>query len=725
MAEQKVKLTDLPAATDTVDTAQLLINQNSTDQKLPVTHFLRAKNNLSELTNTTQARANLDVPSVDEVNEKLSGFFDGSLSFAVGGSLETRTDFIWDESTKSWYYWSGNLPKSVPAASSPESTGGVSLGAWQSVGDSRLRDDLAKEDGLRLIGECQDISTLRTIEPYYNKQRITLREHTNGTGMGGGQFRAVIPGDSYADNNGTIIKTTGGAAWIRINSEVVTPQMFGAIGNGVNNDTAAVQSAINSMAKVISYAGLSNVLVSAGSLTLQSGQEHRGEGATMTHNDDLMGRAILNGISKNNIYIHGFKFSGPNSETTAINSVSCNDVTVENNSTTNIGLFSCKPVKAPNPLITNDVSSTYALITDDTDYCHNIKVVKNTIKGDGTGVSGGPFKVAAVLMNYAKGFTVANNFITGHKEGIQWWGGDGLNAAEGASSLAADRKCYDGTIVGNIVYNTVGGIWGAMGTRVVVNGNTVVGCKDVCIDFESCVDSSATGNTAADAANGALTVIGLSGNITFADNICTGSGSNNFYVIGGVYYTGTVGGLMNVSFINNTFRSTAGNTQAFVKVENCAFVTFHGNRFENVRLDTGTFSTALSQSQKITDNEFIFTKGGSFSFTALTFGGLVSGKILASGNRIDQYSSSTGQFGMRCLFNKTGQQSVSALVSGNFVTGFGADLQVEATTPTSGKHFLNYQSNIFNTLGGTLSTTDIVTRGANNYNTAGAVVAYP
>ncbi|MCM7589859.1 hypothetical protein M8S10_13690 [Enterobacter chuandaensis] len=199
--------------------------------------------------------------------------------------------------------------------------------------------------------------------------------------------------------------------------------MFGAIGNGVNNDTDAVQSAINSMSRVISYAGLSNVLVSAGSITLQSGQEHRGEGATMSHNDDLMGRAILNGISKNNIYIHGFKFSGPNSETTAINAVSCNDVTVENNSTTNIGLFSCKPVKAPNPLISNDVSSTYALITDDADYCHNIKVVKNTIKGDGTGVLGGPFKVAAILMNYAKGFTVSNNFISGHKEGIQWWGG--------------------------------------------------------------------------------------------------------------------------------------------------------------------------------------------------------------------------------------------------------------------------------------------------------------
>ncbi|MGI1966252.1 hypothetical protein ACRRAR_22980 [Citrobacter freundii] len=586
--------------------------------------------------------------------------------------------------------------------------------------------ELAKPDGEKNIGECQTIAILRTIEPSYNKQRITLREHTAGTGLGGGQFRAVIPGTAYTDNNGTIIKTNGGAAWIRINADIVTPQMFGAIGNGIANDTAAVQSAINSMAKVISYAGLNNVLVNAGTLTLQSGQEHRGEGATIIHNDDLMGRAIFNGISKNNIHIHGFKLSGPNSETTAINVVSCNDVTIQNNSTTNIGLFSCKPVKAPNPLVANDVSGTYSLITDDADYCHNIKVVNNTSKGDGTGVLGGPFKVAAVLISYAKGFTVANNFITDHKEGIQWWGGDALNPAEGAGSLAAERKCYDGTIVGNIVYNTVGGIWGSMGTRIVPSANTVEGCKDVCIDFEACVDCSATGNVLADAANGILTVIGLSGSITFENNICTLNGSNNFDVIGGVYYTGTIGGLMNVSFINNTFRTTSGNTQAFIKVENCPFITFHGNKLENVRIDTGTFSTALSQSQKITDNEFIFTKGGAFSFTALTFGGLVSGKVLASGNRIDQYSaSSTGQFGMRCLLNKSGQQSISVLVSNNFATGFEADLQVEATTPASGKHFLSYQGNIFNTLGGTLPSTDIVTRGANNYSTSGAVVAYP
>lgn len=147
MAEQKVKLTDLPAATDTIDTAQLLINQNSTDQKLPVTHFLRSKNNLSDLSDIGQARANLDVPSVDEVNGKLTGFIDGANTFLAGASLASRSDFIWDEESKSWYYWKGDLPKDVPAASSPASTGGVGVLAWEIVGDSILQSQITDPDG--------------------------------------------------------------------------------------------------------------------------------------------------------------------------------------------------------------------------------------------------------------------------------------------------------------------------------------------------------------------------------------------------------------------------------------------------------------------------------------------------------------------------------------------------------------------------------------------------
>ena len=104
--------------------------------------------------------------------------------------------------------------------------------------------ELAKPDGEKYIGECPDIATLRTIEPSFDKQRITVREHTAGTCKGGGEFRAVLIGSAYADNNGTIIKTSGGAAWLRLNAEPTNPLMFGAIGNGVADDSAKITAAL-------------------------------------------------------------------------------------------------------------------------------------------------------------------------------------------------------------------------------------------------------------------------------------------------------------------------------------------------------------------------------------------------------------------------------------------------------------------------------------------------
>lgn len=212
MAEQKVKLTDLPAATDTIDSAQLLINQNSTDQKLPVTHFLRAKNNLSELTNFAQARANLDVPSVDEVNEKLAGFIDGSYTFSAGGSLASRADFIWDEESKSWYYWTGNLPKEVPAASNPSSTGGVTSGAWESVGTAFLRSLLAGTAGESLVGGAT-YTQIRASNVTGNQIKC-LGRSANRDG-GEGWFFLDAADTTTADDDGTVLIDSVGRRWKR------------------------------------------------------------------------------------------------------------------------------------------------------------------------------------------------------------------------------------------------------------------------------------------------------------------------------------------------------------------------------------------------------------------------------------------------------------------------------------------------------------------------------
>lgn len=43
-----------------------------------------------------------------------------------------------------WYRWDGVLPKTVPAGSTPASTGGVDKGAWRSVGDAALRSEFEK-----------------------------------------------------------------------------------------------------------------------------------------------------------------------------------------------------------------------------------------------------------------------------------------------------------------------------------------------------------------------------------------------------------------------------------------------------------------------------------------------------------------------------------------------------------------------------------------------------
>lgn len=59
-----------------------------------------------------------------------------------------------------YYRWDGVFPKVVPAASTPESTGGIGAGKWLSVGDATLRGELADDDGYTLIPSLQTFNDL-------------------------------------------------------------------------------------------------------------------------------------------------------------------------------------------------------------------------------------------------------------------------------------------------------------------------------------------------------------------------------------------------------------------------------------------------------------------------------------------------------------------------------------------------------------------------------------
>lgn len=61
-------------------------------------------------------------------------------SFDTGVTVNTKNELV--VFTDGKYRWDGVLPKEVPADSTPETSGGVGLGAWVSVGDAHLRKEL-------------------------------------------------------------------------------------------------------------------------------------------------------------------------------------------------------------------------------------------------------------------------------------------------------------------------------------------------------------------------------------------------------------------------------------------------------------------------------------------------------------------------------------------------------------------------------------------------------
>ncbi|EMC8778198.1 hypothetical protein VMZ82_001013 [Providencia rettgeri] len=65
--------------------------------------------------------------------------------------LTQRNHILRDETTGEYYRWDGDLPKQVPAGSTPQSTGGIGKGAWVSVGDASLRADLNKSEGAGIV----------------------------------------------------------------------------------------------------------------------------------------------------------------------------------------------------------------------------------------------------------------------------------------------------------------------------------------------------------------------------------------------------------------------------------------------------------------------------------------------------------------------------------------------------------------------------------------------
>lgn len=128
-------------------------------------------------------------------------------SFQQGAQLPNneitlRNHILRDETTGEYYHWDGDLPKQVPAGSTPQSTGGIGKGAWVSVGDASLRSDLKKPTGASSIGSWSG----KTVQEELNSKQNVHMDTFNlvmAKMASGETVKICCYGDSTTDGMGT------------------------------------------------------------------------------------------------------------------------------------------------------------------------------------------------------------------------------------------------------------------------------------------------------------------------------------------------------------------------------------------------------------------------------------------------------------------------------------------------------------------------------------------
>jgi hypothetical protein len=95
-----------------------------------------------------------------------------------------------------------------------------------------------------------DITALRAYEPVVDEEQVFILGHT-AQGKGGGELYYDETDTTTADNGVTVFVTSGGARWKRPDDNVVNVMQAGAVGDGVTDDAAAFQAALDSSDHVV------------------------------------------------------------------------------------------------------------------------------------------------------------------------------------------------------------------------------------------------------------------------------------------------------------------------------------------------------------------------------------------------------------------------------------------------------------------------------------------
>ena len=187
------------------------------------------------------------------------GFRAAAFTFTTGGTLavgDTDVAVLWPVSSGGdgdYYHWKGVYPKTIPANSTPASTGGVSQSGWMPVGDITLRSDLASPDvgkGDALVKVRQPL-TGAVARTQHDKNMDAIYVTDSGA-VGDGatdNFSAFSAAITAALANDKVLRVPSGEFLISADLNVTMPtgSNFKLVGEGSAHSILAFDGATNGL----------------------------------------------------------------------------------------------------------------------------------------------------------------------------------------------------------------------------------------------------------------------------------------------------------------------------------------------------------------------------------------------------------------------------------------------------------------------------------------------
>lgn len=208
------ELTPIGVALDTVDSAstQALVDIQA-DVDAVESAATSAETQITSIVENTQDLAEAKLDDVGFIYKDPDTFETGSTLSGNAEALLWSTD---DGGNGEYYRWTGNFPKTVPANSTPASTGGVTEGAWKATGFNAVLQDLGSSDaekGANLVnGSTNNFNTVTDAiaADLLVGKIVSVSGYTNNL-VGDRVFFQVQPAGSYgiAMTNGNVLTPIG------------------------------------------------------------------------------------------------------------------------------------------------------------------------------------------------------------------------------------------------------------------------------------------------------------------------------------------------------------------------------------------------------------------------------------------------------------------------------------------------------------------------------------